>query len=112
MIKNSSNLTKYALFITTALILVTQLIIADSLFITPARAAELQYFEFGSNFSSKSINVADVVTPSQQFRPLDDTLKAIDLWLDKEGFAGTLTVNLRRVSNDQLFASKTVNVPN
>ena len=112
MIKNSPNLTKYALFITTALILAAQLIIADNLLITPARAAELQYFEFGSNFSSKSINVADVVTPSQQFRPLDDTLKAIDLWLDNEGSAGQLTVYLRRVSNDQLLASKTVTVPN
>ena len=42
MIKNSPNLTKYALFITTALILAAQLIIADNLLITPARAAELQ----------------------------------------------------------------------
>lgn len=76
-----------------------------------AQAQEVQYAEFTSRFSSKSITVVNVELPSQQFKPFNDMINGIDFWIDNAGPAGTLTAKLYHVSDNQLLASKTVSVP-
>ena len=77
-----------------------------------AYAAEIKYFEFGTVFSSNSITAAEVSAPSGHFKPLNDFISGVDVWLDNPGVAGTLTINLRKVSSNELLASKPVEVPN
>jgi len=79
--------------------------------VAPASAEEIQYLEFTSRFSSEYIEVAEVNLPSQQFIPFNDTISGVDLWVDNNGGAGYATVELRRLNDNALLASKTVSIP-
>jgi len=102
--------TYYAL-LTVIVLFTIFFLIPNSLFIIPVYAQEIQYSEFTSLLTSNSITVVNVKTPSQHFKPFDDFISGVDLWLDNPGGAGSATFELRRVVDAELLASKTVSIP-
>jgi hypothetical protein len=87
-------------------------IILFFLSVSTALAQGTPYADFTSLLNSESIKVADVNVPSQRFKPLNDFVSGIDIFIDNDGALGTATINLKRVSNGQLLTSKTVSIPN
>ena len=68
-----------------------------------------KYFEFAPDTSSEH-QAAYYDTPAQQFRPPNDFLGGVDLWLANSGSPGSATFQLQSASGGVL-ASKTVTIP-
>ena len=73
-----------------------------------AFAAELKYFE-SSYDTAGSLTLATAGPSYQHFIPYDDYVSGFDIWVENEGISGTASFGLRD-GNDNLLASKTINI--
>src|SRR3989344_5956303 len=76
--------------------------------IAGAFAAELKYFE-SSYDAAGNLTLATAGPSYQYFIPYDDYISGFDIWVEKEGNSGTASFGLRD-GNDNLLASKTINI--
>ena len=84
-------------------------LILYSLFLIPKTiAAELKYFESVYD-AAGSLMLATAGPSYQYFIPYDDYVSGFDIWVENEGISGTASFGLRD-GNDNLLASKTINI--
>ncbi|MEK7481990.1 MAG: hypothetical protein AAB607_01430 [Patescibacteria group bacterium] len=74
----------------------------------PAFAHGVKYFEFSPDTSS-AVNFSSASALYQYFKPYNDFISAIDIWIDNDGSSGNASFGLRD-SGDNLLGSKTTTV--
>ncbi len=71
--------------------------------------SDLNYFEFSPD-SAKPINVAAFDAVYQSFRPSNDFLSGVDIWIDNAGSSSTANFYILNESNNAVV-TKTVSIP-
>lgn len=68
----------------------------------------VNYFEFSPDTSS-AVNFSSASALYQYFKPYNDFISAIDIWIDNDGSSGNASFGLRDL-NDNLLSSKTATI--
>lgn len=80
-------------------------VICYQLSVVVASAHGVKYFEFSPD-TSNAINFSSASALYQYFKPYNDFISAIDIWIDNDGSSGNASFGLRDF-NDNLLSSKT-----